>query len=390
MVDAVAEQLAVDDVGQPSFQAAQGFFVALPAGSFALVVGPAGSVVADLGDGHGVQAAVELPVSGAGEPVADDVAGGDLDRCGSGVGGERRRRAEPVDIADAGQDLRRRSGFRCHAGRSGWFRWPAPPRRSWCWRWRCVGRGDGSRRRGRRRAAAGSARPGLAGSDRAQQLGGLVGVEVARRPAGEEPGEQHVQPVHRLGAGLDDVVAMLDQRTQDDDRLVDCGGLESAAVSAAMPTEVASASSLLRPCPVDSIRTRAASLAGTSTATIWSAASQLFSGAPKPAGTLDRPGGGGPLGGELAQAAVAGPADRHPDRGHRLQRGVHRCCRPGCLVRIDRRSHRTRARSLCCSTRSSSDDQALGDEARRAYQLWAVQTSLEPLPPTVPAGTQAV
>jgi hypothetical protein len=32
----------------------------------------------------------------------------------------------------------------------------------------------------------------------------------------------------------------------------------------------------------------------------------------------------------------------------------------------------------------------LGVEARRANQLWAVQTSLEPLSPTVSAGSQAV
>jgi hypothetical protein len=47
-------QVAVDGVGQPSFQAAQGFFVALPGGAFALVVGPTGGVAADLGDRHDV------------------------------------------------------------------------------------------------------------------------------------------------------------------------------------------------------------------------------------------------------------------------------------------------------------------------------------------------
>ena len=61
----------------------------------------------------------------------------------------------------------------------------------------------------------------LAGSHGAQQLGGGVGVELPGRPAGEQLGEQHVQPVHRLGAGLDHVVAVLDQGAQRGDRLVD-------------------------------------------------------------------------------------------------------------------------------------------------------------------------
>jgi hypothetical protein len=54
------------------------------------------------------------------------------------------------------------------------------------------------------------------------------------------------------------------------------------AVSAATPTEIASAVSFLWPCPVDSIRTRAASLAGTSTASIPSPASRVTNGPPGP------------------------------------------------------------------------------------------------------------
>ncbi|HEX8934656.1 MAG TPA: hypothetical protein VF788_10800, partial [Pseudonocardiaceae bacterium] len=53
----------------------------------------------------GVQAMVELAIPGAGEAVADDVAGGGLDRRGAGVGGKRRGGAEPVDGADQGEDL---------------------------------------------------------------------------------------------------------------------------------------------------------------------------------------------------------------------------------------------------------------------------------------------
>jgi hypothetical protein len=53
----------------------------------------------------GVQAVVELAVAGAGESVADDLAGGGLDRGGAGVGGKRRSGAKPVDTADQGEDV---------------------------------------------------------------------------------------------------------------------------------------------------------------------------------------------------------------------------------------------------------------------------------------------
>ena len=59
-------------------------------GAFALVVGPTASVVTGLGNGHDVQAMIELAIAGARQPVADDVTGGGLDRGGTGVGGKRR------------------------------------------------------------------------------------------------------------------------------------------------------------------------------------------------------------------------------------------------------------------------------------------------------------
>jgi hypothetical protein len=49
----VAEEAAVDGVGQAPFETAQGFSMAFAGGAFALVVGPAAGVVAELGDGHG-------------------------------------------------------------------------------------------------------------------------------------------------------------------------------------------------------------------------------------------------------------------------------------------------------------------------------------------------
>ena len=97
----------IDDVGQTSFQTTDRFFAALGLRSFPQVVGPALGVLADLYQGHDVQAVVELAIAGPGETVAHDVAGGHLDRCGAGVAGESGRGAESGDGADPAQDFGR-------------------------------------------------------------------------------------------------------------------------------------------------------------------------------------------------------------------------------------------------------------------------------------------
>ena len=51
----------------------------------------------------------------------------------------------------------------------------------------------------------------------------MSAVRFAGCPAGEQPDKQDVQPIDRLGAGFDDVVAVLDQCTQHGDRFVDSG-----------------------------------------------------------------------------------------------------------------------------------------------------------------------
>ena len=58
-------------VGEAPFQTPHGFVVSFALGSFPQVVGPAGGVLADLGDGHDVQAEVELAIAGARKPPAD-------------------------------------------------------------------------------------------------------------------------------------------------------------------------------------------------------------------------------------------------------------------------------------------------------------------------------
>jgi hypothetical protein len=99
------DECAIDDVGEPAFEAAQGFFRCLALEAFAFVVGPAGRArVADLGHGHHVQRVVQTPVSGPGEPMPDLLAGGGIDGCGAVVGGEVILGREPVDRFDLGED----------------------------------------------------------------------------------------------------------------------------------------------------------------------------------------------------------------------------------------------------------------------------------------------
>jgi hypothetical protein len=101
----VSRIMAVDDVAEPAFQAAQGFFVALTLGASALVVGPSCGLVADLGNRHDVPGGVQLTVPGSGQSVSLDVAGGGFEGRDAAVGAERGSEAEATDAGGASQDL---------------------------------------------------------------------------------------------------------------------------------------------------------------------------------------------------------------------------------------------------------------------------------------------
>jgi hypothetical protein len=100
----VGDEVAVDDVGQASFEAAQGFHRGLAGGELASVVGAALGVLAQLHDGGDVDDVVDPAVAGAGEAVADLFAGGRVQGCGAGPGGEPVAVGEAGDVADVGQD----------------------------------------------------------------------------------------------------------------------------------------------------------------------------------------------------------------------------------------------------------------------------------------------
>ena len=86
-----------------SFEAAHGLLRGLPGRRLPVVVGASFGRVAQLDGGHDVQDAVDLPVAGPGQPVADVVAGGRVDRGGSVPGREVGAVGEPGDVADLDQ-----------------------------------------------------------------------------------------------------------------------------------------------------------------------------------------------------------------------------------------------------------------------------------------------
>ena len=171
---------------------------------------------------------------------------------------------------------------------------------------------------------------------------------------------------------------------------------------AAIPTDRASAGSDLRPCPVESIRTRRASFAGTSTTSMPSVASLAVSTAPRPvapsmAQTAWTPDDDvvagsevvGPAAGEAAQLPVAVAVDLDADHGEGLQSVVDRDGGPGRFVGIDRDDDLGgRGRSEGHGVLLAGP--GMGGPARRADQLRVKKTSLEPLSPAVVAGAQAV
>ena len=72
---------------------------------FPLVIEAANRVrLPDLGHRHHVQRMVEPPIPGAGEPMPDLLAGGDVDRCGAVIRRDVIFQWESVDRVDLGQD----------------------------------------------------------------------------------------------------------------------------------------------------------------------------------------------------------------------------------------------------------------------------------------------
>ena len=84
------EQVAVDEVGEASFEGSSCFAGCVAAGDPSFEVDVRVGVAGALGDGDAVDGAVQLPVARAGEPVTCSVAGPHRQWRGAGVAGVRR------------------------------------------------------------------------------------------------------------------------------------------------------------------------------------------------------------------------------------------------------------------------------------------------------------
>ena len=181
--------------------------------------------------------------------MADNIAGGHVDRGGAGVGGERGGGTETIDCADPAEDLAR--GQRADTAQLG---------QSGAGVGDCgldVGGGLGD-------AAVqlaylsdqiyGEAAQGfagcIAGPDPAEEFGGPFGGEVTLRACRDEVGEDDVEAVDGLGAGFDQVVAVSTIARRAVTAPSTAAEFNLRALRAAIPTLTASASSFLRPWPV--------------------------------------------------------------------------------------------------------------------------------------------
>jgi len=117
---------AVDEVGEAPFQAAEGFAFGLAFGAFALVVGAAFGVGADLGDRDCVAGPVQLPVPAAAEPLPYGPAGGRGQGSGAVGGGEVVPGRVAADVGDVAEDGARDRSWRLRRCRSAGCRWRGP------------------------------------------------------------------------------------------------------------------------------------------------------------------------------------------------------------------------------------------------------------------------
>ena len=210
-------------------------------------------------------------------------------------------------------------------------------------------------------------------ADQGEQRLGLVRRQLAAHPAGGELGQQPVQPAHRLGALRGELVAPVTQQPQAHQGIVAGHREHAGAIQcrqadrdrvvlvglAAMPARV-------HPHPGGQLRRHIQHH--------LAIRDQPLGQRPaRPKTSLDRPAALGPPAGEDRQLRITIGGVREPGRldhclGHRVQHrgGVAR------LVRVHR-DHHIVAQGIPPGHRGCL-------QARRAMQLRAAQTSLEPQP----------
>jgi hypothetical protein len=106
----VVGHLAVDDVGQPPFEAPHRFHGGFAGGEPAPVVGAAFGAGAQRDDGHDVQDPVDPAVSCPGQAVPVLVTAGGIQGCGAVPGSEPALVSEPRDVTDVAEEPCRAGG----------------------------------------------------------------------------------------------------------------------------------------------------------------------------------------------------------------------------------------------------------------------------------------
>jgi hypothetical protein len=101
----VVDEVAIDHIGELSFQAALRFFGRLELSDLAVIVPAPGATISGLDDGGGMKSRVELTIAGTVEPVTTDIAARCFDGRSAGVAGEMALGLEAGDVAGVTDDL---------------------------------------------------------------------------------------------------------------------------------------------------------------------------------------------------------------------------------------------------------------------------------------------
>jgi hypothetical protein len=204
----VVGEVAVDDVGEPSFQRSAGFLGGLRFSEFLQVIVAPGPGMADLVDRDEVNGSVELPVPSPAESVPGLVAAGGLDRGGAVEAGEVVGAGESFGVTGMADDLARNNdGDAGNRGQGG------SGLGDQCGE--LVGEGFDAGLEGPQAAdqvsgelLAGGVGGGV-GSHAAQRRGGLTAGQSGLDTAWYEVPQQSMEPVQVSGVLADQIVAMV-------------------------------------------------------------------------------------------------------------------------------------------------------------------------------------
>src|SRR5215203_2091596 len=261
----VRHEVPEDGVGDAPLEAPQRLLTGFALRDLLAVIDPSSSVRPSLADGDHVQGVVELAVASQREPVAHRLATGGLHRRRTGVGGEVRLGREAPHVPDRAYDPSGQYGTYAEdlgEGGAGSFHLglDAPVEV----RYLSIQRPDVAQDlRGQPPAEAGR---GALGPYASQDARGPVGRKGSRHPSGDEVPQKPVEAVERPSTLSHQVNKRLSEsRRSASEPTSGSTAARRPLREAASAVARASSPSFLRALPVESTRTRAESLGGTST-----------------------------------------------------------------------------------------------------------------------------